>query len=244
MFAWFKPAKLKETSSDILSRIGNVTNFRQQRLPAWQPIMTATSVIPTFVIVSICLVVIGAGFLLMSNYVKVFELDYTFCMPLYGTRSCAQILHDWRERFNASWPPPECVCWYKFRLEETFTANVYLYYGLTNYYQNHLHYTRSKDMDQFKGYATADEECKPFQYRKVWVAGPRGQPQLVSRPIVPCGTIANSLHNDTYSLHLRNDSWSVPIVRVPLYRTGIAWPVDFYRFRNPKGEAIVCLSLP
>jgi len=69
---------------------------------------------------------------------------------------------------------------------------VYMYYGLTNYYQNHRRYVASRDDDQLHGLteSTANSlssNCDPY----------RGNYNLSSSgiPYAPCGSIANSLFN-------------------------------------------------
>lgn len=92
-----------------------------------------------------------------------------------------------------------------------------MYYGLTNFYQNHRRYVKSRDDNQLLGEfgATPSTDCAPFDL-------------VDGKPIVPCGAIANSIFNDTF--YLSSDS-NGP---VPVLRTGIAWPSDKeIKFRNP-----------
>lgn len=44
--------------------------FKQQRLPAWQPILTAGTVLPTFFIIGVAFIPIGIGLLYFSNNVR------------------------------------------------------------------------------------------------------------------------------------------------------------------------------
>lgn len=64
-------------------------------------------------------------------------------------------------------------------------GKVYMYYGLTNYYQNHRRYVKSRDDDQLLGRlsTTPSSDCIPFAYT------------TENKPIAPCGAIANSLFN-------------------------------------------------
>lgn len=217
---------LKRAVHSVTSLV-RVNSLRQQKLPAWAPQISAISAVTTFVLAATALILVGAGFLYVSTSTQIFKLDYTQCLPLYGSRTCDQILADWRAKDNSSWPPPTCTCWFKFTLDESFKANVYLYYALSNFYQNHLHYVRSQDLDQFTGIDKVDSECAPFQTKPVTVS----KGKVVNRPIVPCGTIANSFFNDTFSL------WFIPanmsFVQVPLVQTGIAWKSDYSRYKNP-----------
>ena len=62
------------------------------------------------------------------------------------------------------------------------------HYGLTNFYQNHRRYVKSRDESQLLGDVkkTPNTDCKPFD--EMDVDGKKV-------PIVPCGAIANSLFN-------------------------------------------------
>lgn len=64
-----------------------------------------------------------------------------------------------------------------------------MYYGLTNYYQNHRRYVKSRDDDQLLGRIsrTPSSDCDPFDKTDD------------GRTIVPCGAIANSLFNGEFS---------------------------------------------
>lgn len=120
--------------------------------------------------------------------------------------------------------PDSCKCRIEFDLKQDFEGDVYMYYELTNFYQNHRRYVKSRDDDQLLGrFGAPDAEppsdCKPFDRR------PGG------KNIVPCGAIANSLFND--SLVLRSQSHGT----IQVERTGIAWPSDKeIKFRNPEGD--------
>lgn len=108
-----------------------------------------------------------------------------------------------------------------FTLERDFEGDVFMYYQLTNFYQNHRRYVKSRDDNQLLGEFTSpvSSDCKPFDVNESGTA------------IVPCGAIANSLFNDTLML---SSSAHGPI---PVKRTGIAWPSDKeIKFRNPPGD--------
>lgn len=63
--------------------------------------------------------------------------------------------------------------------------DVFMYYGLTNYYQNHRRYVKSRDDFQLIGELskTPSTDCIPYAYNDN------------KQPIAPCGAIANSLFN-------------------------------------------------
>ena len=61
--------------------------FKQQRLPAWQPILTAGTVLPTFFVIGIACIPIGIGMLWFSNTVVEKEIDYTDCAAAHRSGS-------------------------------------------------------------------------------------------------------------------------------------------------------------
>lgn len=67
---------------------------------------------------------------------------------------------------------------------------VYMYYGLSNFYQNHRRYVKSRDDNQLLGRLGAPAyDCMPFNEIL------NGS---VREPIAPCGAIANSLFSGEY----------------------------------------------
>lgn len=65
-----------------------------------------------------------------------------------------------------------------------------MYYGLTNFYQNHRRYVKSRDDNQLLGKLASkyvSYDCMPFDYTK-----------SDNKPIAPCGAIANSLFSGKY----------------------------------------------
>ena len=72
-----------------------------------------------------------------------------------------------------------------------FQGKVYVYYGLTNFYQNHRRYVKSRDDAQLGGAdirSASDlvSDCEPYR---------AFENDTVKIPYAPCGSIANSLFN-------------------------------------------------
>ncbi|KAF6201248.1 hypothetical protein GE061_005695 [Apolygus lucorum] len=189
--------------------------FKQQRLPAWQPILTAGTVLPTFFIIGLAFIPIGIGLLYFSEQVKEYSMEYTDCMNK-DKKPCSEVIMN---NTNAA-----CTCVVHFNLTEDFKGEVYLYYGLTNFYQNHRRYVKSRDDSQLLGRLSQDpsSDCEP--YRK---SG--------GQAIAPCGAIANSLFNDSITLQKLDKAGATS--EIHLIKTGIAWESDkTVKFRNPPGD--------
>ena len=74
-----------------------------------------------------------------------------------------------------------------------FQGDVYMYYGLSNFYQNHRRYVKSRDDKQLGGAEVTSEgdlngDCDPY-------VGYTDENETTPIPYAPCGAIANSLFN-------------------------------------------------
>ena len=195
------------------------SKFKQQKLPAWQPILTAGTVLPTFFVIGIAFIPIGVGLMYFSNQVNELVQDYTECYNANNpSESCSAKIGD--INFH---PNDTCVCNVPFNISSSWEGPVYMYYGLTNFYQNHRRYVKSRDDKQLYGQIDTDpsKDCEPFRRNND-----------TNKFYAPCGAIANSLFNDTIKLQYRvGGTW----MDVPLLKTGIAWPSDKeYKFKNPE----------
>ncbi|KAL2099145.1 hypothetical protein ACEWY4_005625 [Coilia grayii] len=201
----------------IKSKKPDNTAFKQQRLPAWQPILTAGTVLPAFFVIGLIFIPIGIGLFVTSNNIKEFEIDYTGVEESSPCHICSQ---------NYAWNNTNpCQCSIPFTLEQPFESNVFMYYGLSNFYQNHRRYVKSRDDSQLNGdknsLTNPSKECEPYRTNGL--------------PIAPCGAIANSLFNDT--LELLYNFPNGTSISIPLSKTGIAWWTDKHvKFRNPGGN--------
>lgn len=202
----------------IKSKKPDNTAFKQQRLPAWQPILTAGTVLPAFFVIGLIFIPIGIGLYVTSNNIKEFEIDYTGVDPSSPCFNCSQGFN-----WNSTRP---CTCTLPFSLDQPFESNVFMYYGLSNFYQNHRRYVKSRDDSQLNGDSESlknpSKECEPYA-------------RVEKTPIAPCGAIANSMFNDTLDLFYFDPNGTK--IQIPLMKKGIAWWTDKHvKFRNPGGN--------
>ncbi|XP_073428992.1 cell cycle control protein 50B-like [Dendrobates tinctorius] len=187
------------------------TAFTQQRLPAWQPLLSASIILPFFFLIGLSFIGIGIGLYYSSNSIKEFEYDYTGAVPGEACNNCV----------NAS---DRCLCDFTFNITELFPAPVFMYYELSDFYQNHYRYMISRDENQLSGdldsLKNPANECAPYRVDS-------GQ-----KPIAPCGAVANSMFNDVLTLFYNENG---TFVEVPLNGKGISWWTDYnIKFRNPE----------
>ncbi|KAL6866068.1 alkylphosphocholine resistance protein lem3 [Amphichorda felina] len=221
------------------------TAFRQQRLKAWQPILTPKTVLPMFFLIGIIFAPIGGLLYWASTQVQEIRLDYTNCVdeaPDYnkgfGEMNATYVSAAFKskDKVNPRWATKRGsvklhsgisattdLCYLRFTIPETMGAPVLFYYYLTNFYQNHRRYVDSFDTDQLKGDARTyqqikDSKCDPLQVD-----------EDVGKPYYPCGLIANSLFNDTFSTPvLQNppDAKNDETRPYEMTTKGIAWESD------------------
>eukprot|EP01097_Dermamoeba_algensis_P011006 TRINITY_DN836_c0_g1_i2.p1 TRINITY_DN836_c0_g1~~TRINITY_DN836_c0_g1_i2.p1 ORF type:complete len:310 (+),score=55.71 TRINITY_DN836_c0_g1_i2:87-1016(+) len=157
--------------------------FKQQKLKAWQPILTPIPVISVFLAIGIIFIPVGVGLLIVSNQVVEVEVRY-FPADENVVNSTAT-----------------------FRITEQMSAPVYVYYKLENYYQNHRRYVKSRSDTQLSGAdVNAQGECS-------------GSDTVNGTLKYPCGLIASSLFNDTFTIY-QNDTL------LTLDKSDIAWKSD------------------
>ena len=73
-------------------------------------------------------------------------------------------------------------------------VQVFVYYELGKYYQNHKRYVRSRDDNQMAGKGSGSGKCAPEQY-----VGGNPDPSLPAQgAVTPCGLIAWSFFNDSF----------------------------------------------
>ncbi|KAF3912947.1 hypothetical protein ABW21_db0201083 [Orbilia brochopaga] len=232
-------------------RPGN-TAFKQQRLKAWQPILTPKTVLPLFFAVGVIFAPIGGLLLWASEQVQELVIDYTHCAdpdqssssdfrpipsgnvqknfykPTVETKQDAQ----WKFSTNTTKVNGRDVttsrCTLKFQLEADMNPPVLLYYRLTNFYQNHRRYVKSVNEDQLRGKRVArssldtSDSCAPLAVD--------GATQKI---IYPCGLMANSLFNDTFNMPVlvqKRGGTSAQEETYEMTNKGIAWSSDRDRY--------------
>lgn len=169
-------------------------------------------VLPTFFLIGIIFAPIGGVLLWASGRVSEFTIDYTECASA-GDGGFVDVPSDkfsyhisgdsvipvetprWQRTITTANTPiaQQDRCTLQFTVPKNLESSVFMYYKLTNYYQNHRRYVKSYNSGQLYGDAKtagqlhSDGECKPLD-------------QINNQPVYPCGLIANSVFNGE---HLR-----------------------------------------
>ena len=165
------------------------TDFQQQRLRAWQPALTPGWVVSVFVLLGVLFIPIGAALVYASTTVYEDSVRYdTLCGP-------------------PSRPNP-VNCTVSLTVSHDMSPPIFVYYRLSNFYQNHRRYATSQSVEQLHGDSDPDlSGCSPDQWQHHW------SQQNQRQDIYPCGAIAGSFFNDTFTASLipQGSSSSTPI---------------------------------
>ncbi|KAI8986038.1 CDC50/LEM3 family [Pilobolus umbonatus] len=140
---------------------------------------------------------------------------------------------------DPSWGNPNNLsiqhCIIDFTVPNTIPGPIFMYYRLTNFYQNHRQYIKNFDAEQFNGKSvdksTLNVNCVKMDSVLI---------QNNDYIIYPCGLIANSMFNDTTS-NLVSLTDGVPEYKFE--RTGIAWPTDKKKY-SPTSYAMDQIAPP
>ncbi|CAH0713718.1 unnamed protein product, partial [Brenthis ino] len=164
--------------------------------------------------IALLLIATGIGLLsiIRTGYSKEHIIDYTDCIKEYSDDNIT--CKDYRKKERDT-----CVCFYDFNLTEDFDGKVIIYYELESYNQLRSDYVNSKDDSQLQGILNTipSENCEPYRYNED------------KKPIAPCGIIADTIFNDTFSILDNSDNTNVN------YKlSGMLTDADKLGFRNPE----------
>jgi len=251
------------SENEPLSKKPEDSDFQQQRLKAWQPLLTPKWVIGTFILICVVFIPIGVAIVVASGGVEEVTVRYDHLTagavlnPTYPDSpypaSCAPYLYkraannskgehdpgckgdanscfidglDYWEDYTGRDAPTvvqACSIPINITLEHDMDGPVYFYYKLTNYYQNHRRYVKSRSDTQLASDSGGGDTstCDPLET------------DSQGRTYYPCGLIAGSFFIDRFSATLQRAGAAGPTplgnwsVSTPNWqKDGIAWSSD------------------
>lgn len=218
------------------------TAFRQQRLKAWQPVLTPKSVLPLLILMACFFAPVGVGLLVSIASVQDLSINYSDCRNLasyneytdipkklrkYHFKKKIDTQPQWMLVESNNLTEAEAICRLKFDIPNNLKNKVLVYYKMTNFYQNHRKFVESMDYDQLKGkplhWKDLNTNCKPLRSEG-------------NKSIYPCGLAANAFFNDTFQHQLTRID-DVDGENYTLTNQGISWSTDRHRFRPTRYNA-------
>ncbi|CAH2053879.1 unnamed protein product [Thlaspi arvense] len=180
------------------------SKFTQQELPACKPILTPGWVILTFLVISVIFIPLGVVSLFASqDVVEIVDRYDNDCIPAPARANKVAYIQGDGDK----------SCIRNLTVPKLMKHPIYVYYQLENFYQNHRRYVKSRSDAQLRSVRDENQisACKP-------------EDDANGQPIVPCGLIAWSLFNDTYTL--TKDSQNLTGQNLTVNKNGIAWESD------------------
>ncbi|KPI85264.1 hypothetical protein ABL78_5681 [Leptomonas seymouri] len=185
------------------------TLFKQQRLPAWQPILTPLhSALCLFAVAVMCIPLSLSLFQANASAVDITVRydDKTPCSFQYNSTGAFSYATTTGEVWQTG-----CVKDIQFTVPKLLQKPVYLYYGLDNFFQNHRRFSNSKSDAQLAGRhvtpKTIASLTSPLSYPgEIHHEGNRSitidQKSYTFKDVVytPAGLIPWSMFNDTFAL--------------------------------------------
>lgn len=173
------------------------TDFRQQRLRSWQPLL-----IPKFVVLTFfCLgcVFFPVGFVVWRASDTVHELSQR-----YDNIPCDTDTTKYTD----------CIKTVPITLKENMDKPIYFYYELTDFFQNHRRYVKSRADDQIHDTSNPTlSTCDPLEKNG-------------NLTLYPCGLISASVFNDTFEATVTPVNTDTPEIITEWIEKGISWDVD------------------
>ena len=207
-----KSQELKNQGKEGQSRLERIFIYLRSGF-SWRPIPTIRSTV-------LCLEITGAIFLVIGIIIFIFSKNIKQIEIRYDNNKDCEI---------------GTKCEINFTLKKNMKKDVFIYYRLKNFYQNHRRYIKSKSYKQLKGNIMKESEikddCEPIILNKDIYEGVNSSDgSIVLDPdgvAHPCGLIAKSFFNDTYEIKKKGGNQSIRI-----NDTGIAWSKDLDKYKN------------
>ena len=233
------------------------SKFKQQKLDAWQPILTPSWVIGTFVLMGVIFTPIGASLFVISrsNFESVLVYDSASLHQEAASSGVdspcliTEINEGYRRIQATNGQSERCVVTFTFDRDVSLVgdnAELFLYYELTNFFQNHRRYVQSRSDAQLRNEVTIARQGSPSD-TLVQECDPKQSLVFKNTSLIyyPCGLIATSYFNEGIQLAYYQSNGTVvnwtngqfegggsPPFK--LSTTSIAWDTDLAkRFRNP-----------
>lgn len=185
------------------------SKLMQQNMSHFYAQFSPQSVVICLFVVAITFIPIGGAIIVASD--AVFEVDIRYDTFRKCSPRATATTGNFSFAVGGSTYRQGCRSFITFHLDRGLEAPVYMYYRVVGFFQNYRLYAKSMSENQLNSQSVAQSDigdCEPFRgpYDN---GGSAGQPLTVdgrataygSMMYVPCGMVAYSTFNDTFSLH-------------------------------------------
>ena len=179
------------------------TRFTQQELPALRPLLTPGRVVTLLIAIGTVFVPIGAACLVASA--SVVELKVRYDQTCFANTGAGSMTNTQRqgELWKAGTEGETCNL--RLKVTDDMDAPIYVYYEMSNFYQNHRRIAKSVSATQLRSGEKVEDpdECAPALYidnNKTLGGG---------EEVLPCGLRAATYFNDSFALEIAGEEVEV-----------------------------------
>ncbi|CAL8100315.1 unnamed protein product [Orchesella dallaii] len=204
------------------SKLSLKTKFSQQKLDGWEPVVNPKTIWKQLSVLGVLVTIAGVCMLIPDIF---YANEIT--IPYSLASECKVVRQDINQLIlRGSSCKEKCThvsdrtCSVEFTVPFDMHTPVFIYYQITNFYQNHRIYTKSKEDPELFGriYDSRDEPIIPYG------CSPAELQDRTGKVYYPCGAVAGSMFSDVFTLE---------------NRTGASIPIDesrisFWDFKNLK----------
>ena len=187
------------------------SKFKQQKLPGWRPVPSMARTVTIFIILGIVFAGLGVLILLFSN--KIVEKKLRYDKDCNNTQ----------------------ICKITFPIDKKMEKDIFIYYRIDGFYQNHRRYIKSKSEAQLKGEDISLEDmkeskdCDPIVTNsdmEVYKSYDGSSELNFSDVAIPCGLMAKNFFNDRFT------NWKINNESIKINETNIARKSDRDMYKN------------
>lgn len=191
--------------------------FKQQLLTAWKPKPTLLCAIICYIVIGIIFIIFGAVLVSYSNEVNDFYIRYDNLSICEIGKKCKMAIE----------------------ITKKFNKPIFVYYEISDFYQNNRIYAKSIVSKQLRGNKISSSEadsCATAKYNKDF--GDMAKKSINNDDLdpdeiaYPCGLAARAFFNDTFVLE-KITADALVNEEIPISDKGIAWKDDIkHKFKN------------
>lgn len=238
------------------------TQWAQQKLPMWEPVLTLSWTIGICFFVAATCLALGIAIVLTSSALTTVRVVYDGGSDTNSSDRQEAVVHqqhsDVVNLTNCLLDTPAMAnsfhanhtCYVTITLPEAIASPAHVYYELTGFHQHHRRFVSSLDRTQF-----TDEwregipitMCAPLEKleSELCTVGVCDAASKRERKVFPCGIVANTMFNDIFWLHegvLPNST--ATLGRTDLVSKGVARTYPSHNAKNPTWTMNVAEYLP
>jgi hypothetical protein len=239
--------------------------FKQQRLATWQPVLSPMYVVGCFIAIAAAFIPIGAAVLIATGNIVEVEVPYSDPVCTWG--SSPKMVETFPVNNNTYKVALGCTKTITFTVPRKIEKPVYMYYKLSNFYQNYRRYLNSKSDMQIRGESLPKGDIESLCGPRTTTGDTKDEYTQQKGVFVeymynPCGMQPWAMFNDSATLYSVNaagvstlicdtalfsklNNSALPNTKMNCEKVGISWESDRDgKYKEPEAEPKIPAKKP